>query len=383
MNLMAGLNMMGGKNGLQDGAQGFMQGLLQAGEYQKLARQEKRQNQAYDLQMLQYQRQLENDQRQSDLNALNMQLKQRELDQPSAKGVPTGFTLDDSSALVPRPVNGYGNYADYQLKLAEGRNNLVSPMELAKYKLSVDANNRADAAASRTASNDAQRLDMERQRFNLQQQQFEASRLRDIPNAQIAAGMDEVSALQKIDNARTLIQSNPGALGAQNALPDFIIQRADPNGVDVRSAIADIASQKFHDLSGAAVTASEAARLKPYLPSVTDTPEAAQKKLEALRKEYQNIYDQRRQQFSNGYRGSLPEYTPSAASSPQTTLEVGDEAALRRDLQQMSPNHPDRRAIEAELARRKRQSMQAPRIEATKVIRGKTYVKINGEWHEQ
>lgn len=92
--------------------------------------------------------------------------------------------------------------------------------------------------------------------------------------------------LGKIDQALALVDRKPGSLGAQNYLPDAIVQRIDPQGVDVRAIVADIGGQKIHDRSGAAVTVGESARLKPYIPAATDTPDTVRIKLRQFRAEY-------------------------------------------------------------------------------------------------
>lgn len=92
--------------------------------------------------------------------------------------------------------------------------------------------------------------------------------------------------LGKIDKAIELVRRNPEALGAQNYLPDAIVQRTDPGGTELRAMIADIGGQKIHDRSGAAVTVGESARLRPYVPAPTDTPQTVAKKLELFRREY-------------------------------------------------------------------------------------------------
>jgi hypothetical protein len=81
------------------------------------------------------------------------------------------------------------------------------------------------------------------------------------------------------------VDKNPGSLGFQNNLPDALMQRVDPTGVDVRAAVSDIGSLKIHDRSGANVTVSEAPRLKPFIPMSTDTPSTAKKKLNGLKSE--------------------------------------------------------------------------------------------------
>lgn len=86
-----------------------------------------------------------------------------------------------------------------------------------------------------------------------------------------------------IDEALRGLRQHPGAVGLKNYLPDPIIQRVDPEGVDTRAAVADIGSLKIHDRSGGAVSVSEFPRLAPFIPSAKDTPDAARKKLTRLR----------------------------------------------------------------------------------------------------
>lgn len=97
---------------------------------------------------------------------------------------------------------------------------------------------------------------------------------------------DNRKAIGQIDTAITAIKSNRGAFGLKNNLGDEFNQRIDPNGVGPRAAVANIGSLLIHDRSGAAVTASEQPRLQPFVPRVTDTPEAAIKKLQLLKEQY-------------------------------------------------------------------------------------------------
>jgi hypothetical protein len=98
--------------------------------------------------------------------------------------------------------------------------------------------------------------------------------------------------MAKIDAAVELVDKHPGSLGFQNNLPDALMQRVDPGGVDVRAAVSDIGSLKIHDRSGANVTVSEAPRLKPFIPMATDTPATAKKKLLRLRSEMEMMQKQ-------------------------------------------------------------------------------------------
>ena len=91
-----------------------------------------------------------------------------------------------------------------------------------------------------------------------------------------------------IDDAIASIEANPQALGLVNALPgsETVRQYTDPKGVTTRAKVANIGSLKVHDRSGAAVSAQEFPRLRPFIPQQSDSPEAATKKLEDLKAEY-------------------------------------------------------------------------------------------------
>lgn len=94
--------------------------------------------------------------------------------------------------------------------------------------------------------------------------------------------------ITQIDQAIAALKGNPGAMGLWNNLGDEVRQRTDPGGIKVRAAVANVGAVKIHDLSGAAVTAAETPRLKPFIPMPTDTANAAIKKLEQLKEQIQN-----------------------------------------------------------------------------------------------
>lgn len=98
--------------------------------------------------------------------------------------------------------------------------------------------------------------------------------------------------LSKIDRAIALAEQKPDAFGYKNYLPDAIRQRTDPEGVEARALVSDIAGQKIHDRSGAAVTVGEMERLKPYVPKTNDSPEAIKEKLRLFRAEYAALQDE-------------------------------------------------------------------------------------------
>jgi hypothetical protein len=82
------------------------------------------------------------------------------------------------------------------------------------------------------------------------------------------------------------------ATGWKGYAPDALLQRLDPAGIDTRAAIADLGSLVIHDRSGAAVTAMEFPRLRPFIPSDKDDPATARKKLNRFVMEYRNIVDE-------------------------------------------------------------------------------------------
>jgi hypothetical protein len=91
---------------------------------------------------------------------------------------------------------------------------------------------------------------------------------------------------EKIAKALELAANNPGSFGLKNVMGDAAMQRLDPVGVEARAFVADLAGQKINDRSGAAVSVGESERLKPYVPSATDTPETVVKKLKGFEAEY-------------------------------------------------------------------------------------------------
>lgn len=129
--------------------------------------------------------------------------------------------------------------------------------------------------------------------------------LKPVPPANTTAFIENNNAIDKINNAIDVINNTPdSSFGLKNIAGDTVMQRIDPKGVNARSAIAGIAGQKYHDISGAAVSASEAERLKPYIPSAQDTKANVLKKLENMKREYANTNNLIQGQFneSQGYK---------------------------------------------------------------------------------
>lgn len=130
----------------------------------------------------------------------------------------------------------------------------------------------------------------------------------------------------KIGRAMDLVDKYPDAFGLKNMAGDAVVQRFDPAGVEARALVADIAGQKIHDRSGAAVTVGEMARLRPYIPNVTDHSETVKKKLALFRAEYERIQDEIakgrgladmiRDRSSKGATGDFGETIPADAGAP-------------------------------------------------------------------
>lgn len=107
--------------------------------------------------------------------------------------------------------------------------------------------------------------------------------------------------MRSIDAALAEIERYPGAVGPKRGIgkvpglggiAEMVNQTVDPEGIDARLNIANVGSLLIHDRSGAAVSVSEFPRLSPFVPDVSDTPEAAKKKLRALRANLEQIVNE-------------------------------------------------------------------------------------------
>jgi hypothetical protein len=119
-----------------------------------------------------------------------------------------------------------------------------------------------------------------------------------VPENVLKAMLTNSTSERQVDTALQLLggktvdglQGDTSAIGpVQGRVPDIILQKSNPNGVITRAAIADIGSMIIHDRSGAAVTVAEMPRLVPFIPQITDTPEAAKAKLTRMKAELTNI----------------------------------------------------------------------------------------------
>lgn len=142
--------------------------------------------------------------------------------------------------------------------------------------------------------------------------------------------------IANIDAAQALLRSPDAknSLGLQYAVPgaERIGQVADPKGVPVRAAVANIGSQKLHDRSGAAVTISEFPRLRPFIPSVSDTPQAAAAKLDQLKAEYQRMQAEWRKGWNTDRLGGR-----AAVNNPPLRQTVEAAAAPTPQVRRYNP----------------------------------------------
>lgn len=115
-------------------------------------------------------------------------------------------------------------------------------------------------------------------------------------------------------------QGDPNATGLKGYLPNQLLNRLDPAGVDTRAAIADLGSMVINDRSGAAVTAAEFPRLAPFIPSEKDDPETARKKLQNFARNYGAVVNDTEEFYrASGYNVPDAEATqqPAPAPAPQ------------------------------------------------------------------
>lgn len=240
----------------------------------------------------------------SKLGELGLTEKAFDLIKQASKGAdaPSGWMYGPNGALVPVPVSIPGSPEItnmYDANLAKSQ--YLTPLQQSAESRAVSAEGRAIDAAERARRKEeadaADKLIKE-----------EAAKYRPIPEKQFEAQVANNALINKIDNAIAEIDKKPESFGLQNYVPDAIMQRYDPEGVSSRGAVAEIASQKRHDLSGAAVSIQEDEKLKPFLPSATDDPIVAKQKLEALKKQVLDINNERRKTYIKdyGYKGELP-----------------------------------------------------------------------------
>lgn len=120
-----------------------------------------------------------------------------------------------------------------------------------------------------------------------------------LPASAAKGYLENQNSLRQVQKALSLlagekvgeIQGDKAATGWKGYAPDFILNRMDSAGNATRAAVADIGSLKIHDRSGAAVTAAETPRLKPFVPSATDPPDVVKTKLKLFEENYRAMVE--------------------------------------------------------------------------------------------
>lgn len=157
-------------------------------------------------------------------------------------------------------------------------------------------------------------------------------RVKEIPAASNRAILENSQNITKVQQAIDLLEGknvgvmtgDKGATGAKAYLPNGLLNRIDPSGVDTRAAIADIGSLLVHDRSGAAVTAAETPRLLPFIPLATDDTATAAKKL----KRFKQLYEAEAQGLEAaygadaGYRSRKAPAAGAPAAQPAPSSKV-------------------------------------------------------------
>lgn len=164
--------------------------------------------------------------------------------------------------------------------------------------------------------------------------------LKPLPAAQSKAWIENNAAMADVKAAIEIVEKNKSAFGLKNYLPNALISRTDPKGVQARARVANIGSLRIHDRSGAAVTAAETPRLMPFIPKTDDDASTAAKKL----REFYRVYELMQNEIAD-YADTQGYKTPRrAGAAPKTDDAPADD---------------------------------------TRVIGGKTYIKRGNDWFEQ
>jgi hypothetical protein len=171
------------------------------------------------------------------------------------------------------------------------------------------------------------------------------------PQTVATAMLENVRALRAAEDATRQILAAPGAVGIGPGLANMVpgvVDRINPSGTSARAALAEIAALKIHDLSGAAVTASEFPRLRPFVPLVSDPPEVVRTKLERFARELRAVLQDQYQAFgpTAGFRVMEPIETalrpraPGGGTDPPERRAAA-EAAIATARRELGANASD------------------------------------------
>lgn len=153
------------------------------------------------------------------------------------------------------------------------------------------------------------------------------------PSKTLDARLTNNASLENINQALALLDpknNRPEAIAARNAtglgtgaLGDWFTNNvSDPQGTAFRALVGQIGGVIIKDISGAAVSATEDARLSKWVPKVTDSPSTVRAKLMNLKRELEiknRVIDNTAK--SQGYR-PFAEETGSAPATPASLPRV-------------------------------------------------------------
>lgn len=200
-------------------------------------------------------------------------------------------------------------------------------------ELGVSENQRVQNEANAETRAEQKRRDDETYRHNLQTERAafmnasKEAKPKAVPATVIKGLAANTQMLSTIDEALDALDpkkgGDPGAVGFKGLLSDTILNRVDPKGTTARALLARLAAQEFHDFSGAAVTPSEAARLKPFLPSVNDDVETVRTKLATMRKQIQGLNEAQREAYAEGFQALPGDKAAASKAGDGHVIDIG------------------------------------------------------------
>ena len=163
--------------------------------------------------------------------------------------------------------------------------------------------------------------------------------LKSVPTHAQKAIVGAASTINKLDSAIKSIEDNPESTGLKGLLPDIVLNRFYPEGTVGRANVADIGSLVMHERSGAAVTASESPRLKPFIPLTTDDDKTVIKKLKRMRQI--QAEDQEALLGTYSPEQGFSEFKPAAVSPKKEIGKLTPEE--QTELEQLRARFPKKR----------------------------------------
>lgn len=228
---------------------------------------------------------------------------------------------------------------------------IADKMNVGTSELGVSENQRLQQEANAATLAEQKRRDDETYRHNLKTESAafmnatREAKPKAVPATVIKGLAANTQMLSTIDEAMDALDpkkgGDPGAVGFKGLLSDTILNRVDPKGTTARALLARLAAQEFHDFSGQAVTPSEAARLKPFLPSANDDVETVKTKLAAMRKQIQGLNEAQREAYAEGFQALPGDKAAAKTGASSSSHKVGDTVQIGDKRIKISAIHAD------------------------------------------